>query len=88
MIPKLTDNSAVSVTTLIRPFSLACDVLQGGVPVTTNTIAQVQTDSVAQKAGLKANDTIIAIDGRLKPCNIDAKAFPSCFITYQVWVKP
>lgn len=41
--------------------------LQGGVPVTTNTIAQVQTDSVAQKAGLKANDTIIAIDGAKTP---------------------
>lgn len=41
--------------------------LQGGVPVTTNTIAQVQTDSVAQKAGLKANDTIIAIDGDKTP---------------------
>ncbi|WP_304651671.1 RIP metalloprotease RseP [uncultured Ligilactobacillus sp.] len=41
--------------------------LQGGVPVTTNTIAQVQTDLVAQKAGLKANDTIIAIDGDKTP---------------------
>lgn len=41
--------------------------LQGGVPVTTNTIAQVQTDSVAQKAGLKANDRIIAIDGDKTP---------------------
>lgn len=37
--------------------------LQGGVPNTTNTIAQVQTNSAAQKAGIKAGDKIVAVDG-------------------------
>ncbi|WP_178196569.1 RIP metalloprotease RseP [Ligilactobacillus sp. Marseille-Q7487] len=41
---------------------IAC--MQGGVSQTTNKIASVQKDSVAQKAGLQRNDQIVAINGK------------------------
>lgn len=38
-------------------------LLQGGVKQATNTIGQVQENSIAKKAGLKTGDTITAING-------------------------
>lgn len=46
----------------IIAFSLAA-ALQGGVVTSTATLAKVQENSVAQKAGLKKGDKVIAVNG-------------------------
>lgn len=41
---------------------LVIALVQGGVASTDNQIGKVQENSVAQKAGIKPNDRIIAVD--------------------------